>query len=185
MQALGPRSPPAGQSRATPTYVRPRVPGACVFLTVRLAAPGNDLLVREADRLRTAVRGVRADRPFRIDAWVLLPDHMHCVWTLPAGDADYARRVGAIEARFSRGLPPGPRRPSHLARREKGVWQRRFWERHVRDEAEHAAVVRYCWRNPVKHGLVDRPTDWPWSSIHRDVRAGRVDPQWADRTERS
>jgi putative transposase len=84
-----------------PSYQRPRVPGACVFFTVALADRGSTLLVDEVARLREAVRRTRAERPFGIDAWVVLPDHLHCVWTLPAGDADFSTRMGAIKAQFS------------------------------------------------------------------------------------
>src|SRR6056297_4359929 len=84
-----------------PDYVRPRVAGARVFFTVALAERGSRVLVDEVGRLREAVRMTRAERPFGIDAWVVLPDHLHCVWTLPAGDADYSVRWGAIKARFS------------------------------------------------------------------------------------
>ncbi len=162
-----------------PRYVRPRVPGAVLFFTVALADRRSDLLLSEIARLRDAVRAVRADRPFTIDAWVVLPDHLHAVWTLPEEDADFSGRWGAIKARFSMGLETGNRRASHVARREKGIWQRRFWEHHIRDETDLAAHVRYCWWNPVKHGLAERAADWPYSSIHRDIRAGKVDAEWA------
>ncbi|MAQ86572.1 MAG: transposase [Maritimibacter sp.] len=162
-----------------PNYHRPRIPGATVFFTVNLADRCAPVLVREIEALRRAVRTTRSERPFTIDAWVVLPDHMHCVWTLPDGDADYATRWSVIKARFSRAVPPGHRRASHRTRRERGVWQRRFWEHHIRDDADFAAHVRYCWINPVKHGLVARPTDWPHSSIHRDLREGRVDAEYA------
>ena len=159
-----------------PNYLRPRVPGATIFFTVALAERGSDLLVREVGRLREAVQATRTERPFRIDAWVVLPDHLHCVWTLPGGDADFSTRWGAIKGRFSRGLHAGRMRSSHEARREKAVWQRRFWEHHIRDEADFADHVRYCWANPVKHGFVERAEDWPHSSIHRDIRLGRYSP---------
>ena len=149
-------------------YLRPTIPGATVFYTVALADRGSDLLVREVEALRKAVRATRAERPFAIDAWVVLPDHMHCVWTLPEGDADFSVRWSIIKARFSRAMPWVERRRSHKARREHGIWQRRFWEHHIRDEADYRAHVRYCWINPVKHGLVERPEDWPYSSYHRD-----------------
>ncbi len=158
-----------------PHYRRPRVAGATVFFTVALAERGSDLLVREIGRLREAVGATRAERPFRIDAWVVLPDHLHCVWTLPEGDADYSTRWSVIKARFSRAVREGARRPSHVARRERAVWQRRFWEHHIRDERDYAAHIRYRHANPVKHGFVDRPENWPHSSVHRDIRAGRHD----------
>lgn len=120
-----------------------------------------------------AVRVTKAECPFRIDAWVVLPDHLYAVWTLPEGDADYSLRWRLIKTRFSRGLPLGPLRPSHWARQERGIWQRRFWVRLMRNDADFAAHIRYCWINPVKHGLVEGPEDWPYSSVHRDIREGR------------
>lgn len=184
-------------------YLRPRAPGASVFFTVALAGRGSDLLVREVGRLRAAVAVTRAERPFGIDAWVVMPDHVHAVWTLPEGDADYSVRWGAIKARFTMSLRRAERRPGfspaplptelpvvrsgryaglkpglRVGKREQAIWQRRFWEHHIRDEADFAAHVRYCWINPVKHGFVERAVDWPYSSIHRDIRSGRVEPEW-------
>ncbi|MFP4044702.1 MAG: REP-associated tyrosine transposase [Rhodosalinus sp.] len=156
-----------------PNYKRPRVPGATIFFTVALRERGDDLLVREIDRLRDAVRKTRAERPFRIDAWVVLPDHLHAVWTLPEGEADFSTRWRLIKARFSRGLPRGPRRPSDLARNERAIWQRRFWEHHVRGAADLAACKRYCHLNPVRHGLAETPEAWPFSTVHREIRHGR------------
>ncbi len=171
-------------------YIRPRRPGATLFFTVTLAARGSDLLVREVEILRQAVRATRAERPFGIDAWVVLPDHMHCVWTLPEGDADFSTRMAAIKARFTRGVrragfsPPstlpvvqsgryaGLKPGLRAGKREVAVWQRRFWEHHIRDDSDWANHVQYCWFNPVKHGLVERPEDWPYSSYHRDMRGG-------------
>lgn len=185
-------------------YIRPKVPGASVFFTVNLADRGARTLVEQIDALRAAVRVTRAERPFRIDAWVVLPDHMHAVWTLPEGDADYSVRMGAIKARFTRaltrrvgfhptmvaddrgvsrvvdvsgGVEPHPTingRPRSKSKVMKGdgrVWQRRFWEHHIRGDEAFAACVRYCWINPVKHGLVEHPKDWPFSSWHRDAGA--------------
>lgn len=150
-------------------YLRPRCPGAPVFFTVALARRGDDLLLREVARLRQAVRVTRTERPFDILAWVVLPDHLHCVWRLPPEEADYSTRWRLIKTRFSRGLPMGPRRSSHVARQERGIWQRRFWERHLRDDAAVSNAVRYCWENPVRHGFVARPQAWLWSSVHRDL----------------
>ncbi len=150
-----------------------------MFFTVALAQRGSRLLVDEVGALRVAVRATLMERPFGIEAFVVLPDHLHAVWRLPQGDADFATRWGAIKARFSMGLPEGRVRASHITRREKGIWQRRYWEHHIRDAADYEAHVRYCWGNPVKHGLVERPVDWPYSSIHRDIRLGRVEPEWA------
>ncbi|QFT98913.1 hypothetical protein FIU85_16485 [Roseovarius sp. THAF8] len=172
-------------------YLRPRVSGATVFFTVNLAERGSHLLVDDIERLRAAVRQTRAERPFKIDAWVVLPDHLHAIWTLPKGDADFSTRWGAIKARFSMdvrraGFTPPRRLPVVRSGRyagvnpgllkEKGevaIWQRRFWEHHVRDDAEYAALMRYCWMNPVKHGFVAEPEDWAYSSVHRDRADGR------------
>lgn len=153
-------------------YIRPRAPGSRIFFTVNLAHRGTDLLTREVACLREAVHRTLLERPFVIDAWVVLPDHMHAVWTLPEGDHDFSTRWSVIKARFSRQMPPMRRRRSHEARREHGIWQRRFWEHHIRDEADYTAHIRYCWNNPVKHGYVTAPHDWPFSSVHRDGVVG-------------
>ena len=151
-------------------YFRPNFPGATLFFTVTLAARGTDLLSSEIDTLRRAVRETLAERPFHIHAWVVLPDHMHCIWTLPEGDRDFSTRMSAIKARFSRSVPAGNLRPSHILRREKAIWQRHFWEHHIRDDADLSLHIQYCWMNPVKHRLVEHPKDWPFSSYHRDHR---------------
>lgn len=154
-------------------YLRPRVPGASVFFTVTLADRRKATLVNEVDRLRDAVRATMAERPFCIDAWVVLPDHLHAIWTLPEGDFDHATRWRLIKSRFSRGLAVGPLRESHVARQERGIWQRRFWERHLRDDKDFADHLQYCWFNPVKHGYVEWPEDWAYSSVHRELRLGQ------------
>ena len=152
-------------------YRRMYVPGGTYFFTVNLARPGGDLLVGHVDVLREAVRMTKLERPFAIDAFVVMPDHMHCVWTLPEGDADFSVRWRLIKARFSRALPRGEMRASHEKRGERAIWQRRFWEHCIRNKADYRTHVRYCWENPVKHGYVARPEDWEWSSVHRDRHA--------------
>ena len=163
-----------GKAARMSRYHRPFATGARVFFTVSLAERGSDLLVREVDRLRAAVVQTRNRHPFGIDAFVVLPDHLHTLWTLPPGDGAFSQRWAAIKAGFSRGLDSGARRSSHRARREKGIWQRRFWEHHIRDEADYDRHLLYCWRDPVAHGLVARAVDWPLSSLHRDLRRGIV-----------
>lgn len=183
------------------SYLRPKLPGAAVFFTVTLAERGSDLLVREIALFRHAVAATRAERPFAIDAWVVLPDHLHCIWTLPEGDADFSTRWGAIKVRFTMSLREAARRPGfspaplpseypvvqsgryaglkpglRAGKREAAIWQRRFWEHHIRDEEDYAAHVRYCWFNPVKHGYVEQPEEWPYSSVHRDIRVVRFAP---------
>ena len=154
-------------------YIRPKTAGASVFFTVSLAVPGDDLLLAEIGHLREAVRLTRAERPFTINAWVVLPDHLHAIWTLPADDDDYATRWRLIKARFSMALPMGQRRASHIARQERGIWARRFWEHHLRSAADFEAHYRGCYMDPVRHGLVDDPEDWTVSSFHHD-RAYRM-----------
>ena len=143
--------------------------------------------MRHVDILRQAVRITRDKRPFRIEAWVVLPDHMHCVWTLPEGDAGFSARMGEIKGQFTRMLRRSGPAPTPFVgnpygaragrvrvgagpdlRDEAPLWQKRFWEHHIRDEADFRAHVRYCWINPVKHGLVESPAEWPYSSYHRD-----------------
>jgi putative transposase len=163
-----------------PHYIRPHIPGATVFFTLALEDRTSDVLVRDVACLRDAVRETRGAWPFAIVAMVVLPDHLHAIWQLPDHDADYATRLRLIKARFSVGLDATKgRSPSKVSKGEKGIWQRRYWEHHIRDEADLAAHIRYCWINPVKHGLVTRAVDWPHSSIHRDMRRGIVAPEWS------
>ncbi|MEI2808383.1 MAG: transposase [Albidovulum sp.] len=164
-------------------YRRLRLPGASYFFTVALSQRGDDALVRHVDVLRQAFCVTASEHPLHCDAMVVLPDHLHAVWTLPPGDADFSIRWRKVKARFTRwsGLRASPS-PSKARKRECGVWRRRFWEHTIRDERDYRAHVEYCWRNPVKHGLVSRGADWPFSSIHRDIRAGRVPPEWAEAT---
>ncbi len=160
-------------------YRRFRVEGATYFFTVNLAQRDGTLLTDHIDHLRIAYAQTRLEHPFRCDAIVVLPDHLHAVWTLPAGDADFSERWRKIKARFSRALGGDyMRSPSKVNKRENGLWQRRFWEHCIRDEADFRAHVAYCWSNPVKRGYVERAVDWPYSSVHRDVRLGRVEPEW-------
>lgn len=161
-------------------YRRIRRPGATYFFTVNLADRQATTLVGQIEALRSAFAATRSERPFATDAFVVLPDHLHAIWTLPQGDADYSTRWRLIKSRFVREIGGKvPRSASQRAKAERGVWQRRFWEHAIRDRADYSAHLRYCWENPVKHGLVERAIDWPYSSFHRDVRAGRVAADWA------
>jgi putative transposase len=163
-----------------PDYRRNRVPGGTYFFTVNLLERSNTLLVSRVDALRDAVRKVRAARPFHIDAWVVLPDHMHAVWTLPPDDTDYSARWKAIKIAFAKALSKTEcLSPVRAAKGERGIWQRRFWEHTIRDEQDYAAHVDYVHINPMKHGLVDCVVDWPYSSFHRWVTRGAYSPDWA------
>lgn len=164
-------------------YRRNRVPGGTYFFTVNLLDRRSDLLSRHIQDLRDAVRHVRASAAFHIDAWVVLPEHMHCIWTLPDGDADFSSRWQAIKVGFSKSLPPGEHRSaSRIGKGERGIWQRRFWEHTIRDDRDYAAHVDYVHFNPVKHGLVSDVRDWPYSSFHRDVARGIYPAAWAGGT---
>ena len=161
-------------------YRRAWQPGGCYFFTVALLERQSALLTQHVDHLRNCFRRVQSRHPFAMEAAVILPDHLHCIWTLPEQDAGFDLRWGLIKAAFSRGIPGNEYRPgSRLRRGERGVWQRRFWEHLIRDERDLRNHVDYIHINPVKHGHAARAIDWPHSSIHRYVREGRCDPAWA------
>lgn len=163
-----------------PSYRRAFVPGGCWLFTVNLLERRTGLLVEHIAPLRRAVATTRRRLPFTIDAFVVLPDHLHAVWTLPPGDADFSTRWRLIKSHFARALPKKEWLTSvRIARHERGIWQRRFWEHLIRDEADYARHVEYCYINPVKHRLVSRVGDWPHWSFHRDVRAGIFPQDWA------
>ena len=110
---------------------------------------------------------------------MVLPDHLHAIWTLPEGDADFATRWQLIKAAFSRALPAGEQISESRARKaERGIWQRRYWEHTLRDEQDFVRHTDYVHFNPVKHGLVYRAKDWPYSSFHRMVRLGLYPLDW-------
>jgi len=160
-------------------YRRHRVPGASYFFTVNLADRRDDLLVRRIASLRDAVRKVKHEAPFHIDSWVVLPEHMHALWTLPDQDTDYSARWQAIKTIFSKTVPPGETRSaSRISKNERGVWQRRFWEHTIRDDADYASHMDYIHFNPVKHGLVAEAADWPYSTFHRCVVKGIYPASW-------
>ncbi len=164
-----------------PNYRRLWRPGGTYFFTVNLLERhGNDLLVREIDRLKEAVVDTARKRRFRVDAWVVLPDHLHCVATLPAGDIDFSGRWRRIKKQFSKGIPSLEYRSLTRQRRgERGIWQRRYWEHLIRDYADYRHHIDYIHYNPVKHGLIARATDWPHSSLHRYIRRGILPPSWS------
>ena len=165
-------------------YRRALVPGGCFFFTVNLLERRQTLLVDQIAGLREAVATTRQGHPFSIDAFVVLPDHLHAVWTLPQGDSDFSTRWRMIKSRFAKALPKQERLSAvRKARGERGIWQRRFWEHLIRDEADYARHVEYCYINPLKHRLVTQVRDWPYSSFHRDVRAGLFPVDWAGDAE--
>jgi putative transposase len=167
------------RSSRMPNYHRFRVPGGTYFFTINLLDRRSDLLVRHVDALRGAVRLTRLQRPFRIDAWVVLPDHMHCIITLAPGDDDFSNRIKAIKIRFARAVPPTESRTGvRIARGERGIWQRRFWEHMIRDDIAYARHMDYVHFNPVKHCHVASVRDWPFSTFHRLAKAGLYPSDW-------
>jgi putative transposase len=133
--------------------------------------------------LREVVKEVRQRHPFEIDAWVLLPDHLHCLWTLPAGDEDFSKRWGLIKAGFSRKAKEILHRQELMTdskerHRENTIWQRRFWEHQIRDDRDFERHCHYIHYNPVKHGLVNMVRDWPFSTFHRYVLKGFYSADW-------
>lgn len=160
-------------------YRRARVAGATYFFTVNLARRDTTLLVDHIETLRQAIGYVRNRHPFTIDAMVVLPEHLHVVWTLPADDVDYPLRWRLLKTWFSRSILPGEHcRASRIAKGERGIWQRRYWEHLIRDDVDLQRHVDYIHFNPVKHGHVARAVDWPWSTIHRDIARGWLTADW-------
>ena len=161
-------------------YRRDRTPGATWFFTLNLADRQRDLLTVQIDLLRASFAHVMRQHPWRIEAVVILPDHLHALCTLPPGDADFALRWRLIKSGFSRALPHGESISASRRRRsERSIWQRRYWEHRIRDERDFAQHVEYIHHNPRKHGHVQRVVDWPWSSFHRYVREGLLPVDWA------
>ena len=161
-------------------YRRNFIPGGTYFFTLNLADRGSKSLIENIDVLREAFRYVRARHLFSVEAIVVLPDHLHTIWTLPDNDFDYPVRWRLIKSAFSRALPSEePVSASRARKQERGIWQRRYWEHTVRDEADYSRCVDYIHFNPVKHGHVKRVQEWPHSSFHAMVRSGVYPADWA------
>ena len=166
-------------------YRRSNTGGGTYFFTVNTHRRQPFLIdhdVRAA--LRQGINQIRQTLPFTIDAWVLLPDHLHCIWSLPDVDADFSARWRIIKTVVTQQCGERLNNASLLSRRrgKKGqstLWQQRFWEHLIRDERDFAAHVDYIHWNPVKHGHVQRAMDWPYTSFHRFVRDGILPPAWA------
>lgn len=165
-------------------YRRANKAGASYFFTV-VTYRRQPFLCDDDMRLalRHAIEKVRANYPFTIDAWVLLPDHLHTIWTLPANDANFPLRWQLIKRDVSRTCGSSLYNPEWMSasktkHRESTLWQRRYWEHQIRDEADYARHMDYLYFNPVKHGLVSQVKDWPYSTFHRDVKAGIYAESW-------
>jgi len=159
-----------------PRYIRAK--GNIFFFTVALAQRPGSLLVDEIERLRRIYRIVQQRHPFETIAICILPDHIHALWALPVDDENFSARWSMIKSGFSRGIDAQTRSASKVGKREKGVWQRRYWEHAIRDETDFERHVDYIHYNPVKHGYVRRVVDWPHSSFHRYVDKGVLAPDW-------
>ena len=159
--------------------------GGVYFFTINLLErQNNNLLTKHISALKIAINKVIKAHLFIIHAWVVLPEHMHCVIELPEGDGDFATRIRLIKANFSKAIPKG----EHLSlvrksRGERGIWQRRFWEHLIRDEADYQAHIDYVHINPVKHGLVKQVKDWPHSTFHHLLQQGIYPENWGGRAE--
>jgi putative transposase len=163
-------------------YRRYYHPGGSYFFTV-VTEKRKPLLIQNIDRLRAAFRHGMQKYPFTIDGIVVLPDHLHTLWRLPEGDDNFSIRWMLIKRKFSAGLKTDFVNHSKQRKREKGIWQRRFWEHFIRDENDWNQHLDYIHYNPVKHGYCDKPGDWPYSSFHRAVRQGLYQADWGSEVE--
>ena len=166
------------------SWRRAFIPGGTYFFTL-VTERRAPILTTPLGRslLREVTLECRRNRPFEIVAVVVLPDHLHAIWRLPDGDADYSTRWAWLKKEFTKrwlaeGGPEQEISASRRNNRRRGVWQRRFWEHLIRDERDFERHIDYIHFNPVKHGQVARPLDWPWSSFHRFVRRGLYPSDW-------
>jgi putative transposase len=164
-------------------YRRAQASGASYFFTVNLADRHADTLVHYVDELRAVINTVKARHPFTLLAMVVLPEHLHAIWRLPFGDANYPLRWALIKSGFSRRLAKREYIPAaRLAKRERGIWQRRYWEHQIRNENDLFRHVDYIHYNPVKHGWVSRAADWPHSTLHAYIARGFAASDWGGDT---
>jgi putative transposase len=159
-------------------YRRNLIAGGTYFFTVTVADRRSAVLVDNIASLREAFRTTRRERPFAIDAMVVLPDHLHVLMTLPRDDADYSGRWRRIKSLFTRLVAPRLSIEPN-SRGEYALWQRRFWEHTIRSDLDFERHAGYIHYNPIKHRLVSSVADWPYSSFHRYVRLGILPNDWA------
>lgn len=165
-------------------YRRSRTDGGTYFFTVVTHCRQRILTLTESRTiLREVIHDVRKIHPFTVDGWALLPDHLHCMWTLPENDNEFSKRWGMIKARFSKRaksifFSKELLSTSRVKHRESTLWQRRFWEHEIRDENDFNRHLDYIHYNPVKHGLVESVIDWPYSTFHRLVKEGVYAEGW-------
>ncbi len=161
-------------------YRRLQITGGSYFFTVNLAERNRTLLVDEFDLLRGVFNKVKKKHPFVLDAMVVLPEHLHVMFTLPPDDNDFAKRWMLIKSGFSRQLPKQEKiNKSRKNKGERSIWQRRYWEHLIRDDNDFKKHVDYIHYNPVKHGYVKMAVDWPYSTVHQFIKRGVLDKAWA------
>jgi putative transposase len=153
---------------AVPNYRRIKIAGGCFFFTVCLADRRASTLTDYIEDLKAAWRWTKSHKPFSSPAWVVLPDHIHCIWKLPPGDDDYAVRWKLLKGHFTRAMVARGKAKTGRRSRERGVWQRRFWEHAIRDERDLENHMIYIRGNPVRHGLVKDLEDWQHSSFYQN-----------------
>ncbi len=158
--------------------------GGCYFFTVTLLDRRSKLLTDHVDELRNAFQKVKANHPFEINAIVIMPDHIHCIWTLPEGDQNFSMRWREIKSTFSRAIPNTEyKNKSRMRRKERGIWQRRFWEHKTCNENDFEKHLDYIHYNPVKHGYVESPSQWQYSSFRSLVTKGIYPLDWAKKID--
>ena len=153
-------------------YCHNRVPGGTFFFTVRLLDRNSNLLTEHISAFGEAIRQARGKKPFHVDAWVVLPDHAHAIWTLPPGDADCASRWRAVKIAFSKSL----HKAGAANANDGAIWARHYRDHPIGDDDEYAALVDYIHMNPLRHGFCAHASEWPWSSVHRFMAAGLIVP---------
>ncbi len=165
-------------------YWRAIAAGGSFFFSVNLADRQSDLLVRHVDSLRNVMHTIKRALPFSIMAMVVLPDHLHALWQMPPGDSGYPLRWSLIKSGFSRQMTKREQvSASRAAKRERGIWQRRYWEHPIRDDDDLARHIDYIHYNPAKHGWVRDPWEWPHSSVHRYIARGELPVNWCKAPE--
>ncbi|MCP3878296.1 MAG: transposase [Sulfitobacter sp.] len=168
-----------------PRYRRQNAQGSTWFFTIvtykrRAFLCGDEVCTA----LRCSIKKVQTKYPFKIEAWVLLPDHFHCIWTLPDQDSNFQLRISLMKRYVTQSCAgflhqESLNTPSRRKRKESTIWQRRFWEHQIQSEKDLKTHMDYIHYNPVKHELCQSPIEWPYSTIHRLTKEGVYPENWA------
>ncbi len=160
-------------------YRRAKQKGGTYFFTLTLKNRKSSLLINYFDCLRNAFNKVKNNHRFILDAMVVLPEHLHMLMTLPENDDNYATRIRLIKTNFSRAIPKTENiNASRIQKGERGIWQRRYWEHCIKNKTDFNRHVDYIHYNPVKHGYVDKPIDWQYSTIHKFIANNVLSKNW-------